>query len=221
VKLSIELLNVLGMILPGLMAMKLQDAITTGDDRPFYEQVIVALIYSYIIYLLAGLVLNSWEPLVTFKGASGSMELILSPNKLHILWVIIFIVFLPITFSWLKQKDIPMMWLRSLKVTNNSSMDNTWGDTFHNEKRMIQVYLKDERIIRGWPHRYSSDPEEGFIYLANPVWVNTDASEDDDEDYIETNAHGFLISRQEIDFIEFSLKQGETAESVSKGDWNV
>ena len=49
-KFSLELLNVLGLILPGLMAMKLQDMITTSEERPIHEQVILALIYSYFIY---------------------------------------------------------------------------------------------------------------------------------------------------------------------------
>ena len=98
-------------------------------------------------------------------------------------------------------------------------MANTWSDTFHNEKRIIQVHFRDERIVRGWPHRYSSDPDRGFIYLANPTWINTSKEEESDPDYIETNAHGFLIAREEIDFIEFSLKKDETLENISEGDW--
>ena len=97
-------------------------------------------------------------------------------------------------------------------------MANTWSDTFHNESRMIQIYFKDERIVRGWPHRYSASSEEGYIYLANPVWVNTAKESEGDPDYIETNAHGFLIAREDIDFIEFSLNKNETPENITNGD---
>ena len=219
-KLSLELLNVLGLILPGLMAIKLQDTVSTSEDRPLHEQVILALIYSYLIYLLSGLILGSWEPLIAFREVSESIEMTLSTNKLQILTIIVLTIALPLLFSWSKQKDIPMKWLRWLKVTKKSSMANTWSDSFHNEKRMVQIYFKDERIVRGWPHRYSSDPEEGFIYLAGPVWVNTAKKDESEPDYIETNAHGFLISREEIDFIEFSLKRDETQENIAEGDWN-
>lgn len=218
-KLSIELLNVLGIILPGLMALKIQDLLTTGEEKPLHEQIIFALLYSYVIYLLTSLILDTWEPLITFKDNAGSTAFVFTPNKSAIFTVTFISILLPLLISLSKHADIPMKWLRKFKFTKKSSMENTWSDTFHNEHRMIQIYLKDQRIIRGWPHRYSSDPKDGFIYLANPIWINTDAGVND-PDYIETNAHGFLISREEIDFIEFSLKDNETQDNNIGEDWN-
>lgn len=216
-KLSLELLNILGLILPGLISLKLQDIVSTSEDRPIHEQVIVSLIYSYFIYLLAGFFLNEWTALITFKETSGSITIALSSDIKQIAMVVLFIILLPLLYSLGKQKDIPMKWLRWLKVTQQSSMNNTWSDTFHNEDRMIQIYFKDERIVRGYPHRYSSDPKEGFIYLSNPVWINTNQENDSDPDYIETNAHGFLIAREEIDFIEFSLEKEEIQKRLAEG----
>ena len=167
--------------------------------------------------MTSGFILKSWEPLITFKQISGTINVSLSRNKLHIITIIVLSIVYPLCLAWLRQKDIPMKWLRLLKITKKSSMINTWLDTFHTEKRMIQIYLEDERIIRGWPHRYSSDPKDGFIYVANPVWINTD---NDNHDYIETNAHGFLIPISKIDFIEFSKTKKETEANISKGDWN-
>lgn len=206
-KLSLEILNVLGLILPGLFAMKLQDMFTTSEDRPLHEQIILALIYSYVIYLLSALIFTSWEPLISFKEVSSSITMSLSTNKAQLVSVIAFSFLLPIIYSWSKHKDILMKWLRKINVTSKTSMANTWSDTFHNENRMIQVHFKDERIVRGWPHRYSASSEEGYIYLANPVWINTAKDTESDPDYIEINAHGFLIAREEVDFIEFSLKK--------------
>lgn len=219
-KLSIELLNALGLILPGLMALELYDRTSSNDERKLHEQIILSLIFSYIIYLIVGLLFATWEPLITFNDNSGSISMGLSSNRDQIITVLALTLAIPLVFSWCKYKDIPMKWLRWLKITRKSSISNTWADTFHNEDRIIEIYLKDERRIRGWPHRYSSDPKDGFIYLANPVWINTDKEDDDDDDYIETNAHGILFSREEIDFIEFSLKKDETPESISEGDWN-
>ena len=56
---------------------------------------------------------------------------------------------------------------------------------------------------------FSTDPEEGFLYLYNPAWVNDDKENEDDPDYIESNCHGFLLNRDNIDLIEFTLDPGE------------
>jgi hypothetical protein len=45
-ELSLEILNILSLILPGLIAIKLYETISTCDENPLYEQVIFALIYS-------------------------------------------------------------------------------------------------------------------------------------------------------------------------------
>ena len=57
---------------------------------------------------------------------------------------------------------------------------------------------------------FSSDPEEGFVYLYNPAWVNDDRGvADDTPDYFESNCHGFLLNRENMDLIEFTLDPGE------------
>ena len=217
--LSLELLNVLSLILPGLLAMKIQDMIISSEDRPTHEQIILALIYSYLIYLLSALTFTTWEPLISFKTEADAMVMNLSTNKKQLVLVIVLSIFLPFIYSWAHQKDIPMKWLRKMKVTKKASMANTWADTFHNESRMINIHLKDEREVRGWPHRYSSIPNEGYIYLTYPTWVNHEGTTPEDY-YIETNAHGFLIAIEDIDFIEFALKSNENPENITEGDWN-
>jgi hypothetical protein len=177
--LSLELLNALGLILPGLFAMRLQDMFASSEDRPLHEQIILALIYSFLIYLLSALIFTNWTPLISFKEATGSMTMSLSNNKWQLASVIAFTILLPVIYSWSKQKDIPMKWLREIGITNKTSMTNTWADTFHNGKRMIQIYFRGERIVRVWPHRYSSTAKEN----------------DNDPYYIESNAHGFLIAK--------------------------
>ncbi len=57
---------------------------------------------------------------------------------------------------------------------------------------------------------FSTDPDEGFVYLYNPAWVNDDKKVNEDPDYIESNCHGFLLNRENIDLIEFTLDPGET-----------
>ena len=200
--------------------MRIHDMLNSSEDRPLYEQIIFSLIYSYIIYMLSSIFLGKWKPLVSFSSLNNHIQMQITTEYLIVLVVIVTTVVSPIIFSLLKHRDIPMKWLRGISATSKSSMPNTWLDTFHNEKRIIQIYLKDERIIRGWPHRYSSTPEDGFVYIVNPCWVNTEKKEESENDYFETNAHGFLIPLDQIDFVEFSLKANEDFNSISEGDWN-
>jgi len=57
---------------------------------------------------------------------------------------------------------------------------------------------------------FSTDPNEGYIYLYNPAWINDDKKDEKEPDYIESNCHGFLLNRDNIDLIEFTLEPGET-----------
>ncbi|MEA3276353.1 MAG: DUF6338 family protein, partial [Pseudomonadota bacterium] len=100
--------------------------------------------------------------------------------------------------------------LRRLKITTKTSRSNTWNDAFVTQDRYVIVTLKDGRRIRGYPTMFSNDPAEGFVYLYNPAWVNDDKSDDAELDYYESNCHGFLLNRDNIDLIEFTLDPGET-----------
>jgi hypothetical protein len=66
------------------------------------------------------------------------------------------------------------------------------------------VNLKDERRLYGWPMYYSDDPQEGFIYLYQPSWID-----DKENKLIECNTHGMLIQFDKIDFIEFIKDESE------------
>ncbi|BAZ93875.1 uncharacterized protein FOKN1_1479 [Thiohalobacter thiocyanaticus] len=100
--------------------------------------------------------------------------------------------------------------LRKLKITTKTSRANTWNDTFQTQDRYVIVTLKDGRRIRGYPTMFSTDPEEGFVYLYNPAWVNDNKSDIEEPDYIESNCHGFLVNRDNLDLLEFTLDPGET-----------
>jgi hypothetical protein len=119
------------------------------------------------------------------------------------------VILIPIVVGFLYFNDYLHFVLRKLKITTKTSRANTWNDAFLTQNRYVIVTLKDGRRIRGYPTMFSTDPEEGFVYLYNPAWVNDDKSKDDDPDYIESNCHGFLLNRENIDLIEFTLDPGE------------
>ena len=93
--------------------------------------------------------------------------------------------------------------LRFLKVTNRTSRETAWDDVFTNADRYITVHLHDGRRLTGWPMYYSNSPDEGFVYLYNPAWIN------EKNEYEETLVHGTLINKENIDFIEFLKKDNE------------
>jgi hypothetical protein len=73
----------------------------------------------------------------------------------------------------------------------------------------VIVSLKDGRRVRGYPIMFSTDPDEGFLYLYNPAWVNDDKKDDNEPDYFESRCHGFLLNRNNMELIEFTLDDGE------------
>ncbi len=208
-KLTLEFFNLLLLILPGLVASQVFYSASGSEQKELPARIIDSLIFSFIIYILAGLFIP-WEPILQTKVISGAMQFVLTKNKYLILLNIILIILVPLSFTALHHNDILMKILRQLNITTKSSRPNTWSDVFLSQDRHIIVHLKDGRRVRGYPERFSTDPKEGFVYLFNPAWIKNDNNK---SFYIETGAHGFLINREEIDLIEFSLNKEETLEN--------
>jgi hypothetical protein len=172
------------------------------------KRVLDALLFSFVIYLLVS-VFYQWEPLAQVKSNGGSLSFSFSTNTRVIGLSGLCVILIPIVVGFLYFNDYLHFVLRKLKITTKTSRANTWNDAFLSQNRYVIVTLKDGRRIRGYPTMFSTDPEEGFVYLYNPAWVNDDKSKDEDPDYIESNCHGFLLNRENIDLIEFTLDPGE------------
>ncbi|MCK4620600.1 MAG: hypothetical protein KAT62_00135 [Desulfuromonadales bacterium] len=207
--LTIEALNILLLLLPGFMSGQIFYSLFQVENISVSKRLLDALLFSFIIYMLVSSFI-SWEPLAYVKADSGQLEYIFNKSNAIIWLSIAAIIIVPTMVGFLYFSDLIHTLLRKLNITTKTSRTNTWNDAFLTQNRHVIVTLKDDRRIRGYPTMFSTDPEEGFLYLYNPAWVNDDKKKEDDSDYIESNCHGFLLNRDNIDLIEFTLEPGET-----------
>ncbi len=155
----------------------------------------------------------TWEPLANVQSIDKSIKLSLTNSKSSTALTLLLTVLLPIVIASIYHNDNFHKILRWLRFTTKTSRGNTWSDAFATQDRRVIITLKDETRIRGYPIMYSTDPEEGYIYLFDPAWVNDEKEDESAPDYIETNCHGILINRDNIDLIEFTLDEGEKLDS--------
>lgn len=210
--LTIEALNILLLLLPGFMSGQFFYSLFQVGDVSFSKRVLDALLFSFVIYMIVSLFVT-WEPLAYVKSDLGRIEYVFNRNKTIILLSLTAIIFVPIVVGFFYFSDLVHTILRKMNLTTKTCRTNTWNDAFLSQNRYVVVTLKDGSRVRGYPTMFSTNPEEGFIYLYNPAWVNDDKEINDERDYIESNCHGFLLNRSNIDLIEFTLDPGETLRS--------
>jgi hypothetical protein len=209
--LTVEALNILLLLLPGLLSGQIFYSLFKLGEVPVPRRVLDALLFSFVVYLIVS-AFFPWEPLAQVKSTvttGGSLTFFFSNSRRVIALSCVGVICFPIIAGFLYFNDYVHTVLRKLKITTKTSRDNTWNDAFLTQNRYVIVTLKDGRRIRGYPTMFSTNPEEGFVYLYNPAWVNDNKNSVDDPDYFESNCHGFLLNRDNIDLIEFTLDPGE------------
>jgi len=211
--LTVEALNILLLLMPGFLSGQIFYSFFSLGEVSVSRRVLDALLFSFVIYLIVSS-FEPWEPLAQVVSSEGALSYLFSEN-VKVIWLSLGgVVCVPVIVGFLYFNDHVHTFLRKLKITTKTSRANTWSDAFLTQNRHVIVTLKDGRRIRGYPTMFSTDPEEGFVYLYNPAWVNDDKSVDDDApDYFESNCHGFLLNRENMDLIEFTLDPGEVLNS--------
>ena len=206
--LTVEALNILLLLLPGFLSGQIFYSFFKTGDVSVSRRLLDAMLFSFVIYLLVSLFVQ-WEPLTQVVTSNGTLSYQFSENG-KLIWVSLgMILSIPVIIGFFYFNDHVHTLLRRLKITTKTSRANNWNDAFLSQDRYIIITLNDGRRIRGYPIMFSTDPEEGFIYLYNPAWVNDDKNEDSDPDYIESQCHGFLLNRENIELIEFTLEPEE------------
>jgi len=206
--LTVEALNILLLLLPGFLSGQIFYSFFNSGDVSVSRRILDALLFSFVIYLfVSSFVL--WAPLAQVVSSDGALSYSFSEN-VNLIWLsLVGVVAVPVIIGFLYFNDHVHAALRRLKITTKTSRSSTWNDVFLTQDRYVIITLKDGRRIRGYPIMFSTDPEEGFLYLYNPAWVNDDKDRDCDLDYFESNCHGFLLNRENMDLIEFTLDPGE------------
>lgn len=195
-KISYEMINIIMLLIPGFLSVKIFDLFRNTDGKDNIDRLIEGLIYNLFIYVFIEYTYG-WMPAFEYKKVNETYTYAMSTDKTLISTTIILSVIIPLIWGGITHYDWHMKLLRKLRLTNKTSRQTAWDDVFSNEDRFLSLHLKDGRRIVGWPTYFSNAPDEGFIYLTQAAWV------DDNNEYIETNSHGILFNKEHIEFIEF------------------
>ncbi|DAB35886.1 MAG TPA: hypothetical protein CFH80_07760 [Sulfurospirillum cavolei] len=189
--LTYDTINILLILIPGFISSIIFRQFHNKEKFDNYEKTIEALVFSVIIYIIL-ILFDKWQPLA-FKD--GDIKI---PPFINLLLTIIFMIVIPMLIGFILYKDWHMKLFRFMKLTNKTSRSTAWEDTFEEQKKFIIVHFKDGRRLSGTPMYYSNNEKGIYLYLHNPAWITAE------NEIIELpEVHGTLISKENIDFIEF------------------
>lgn len=196
---SSDLIAILEFLLPGFVAAWIFYSLTSFAKPSQFERVIQALIFTLFIQgfvsVLEYLCLevgNYWQ----VGTWSSSSALVVS-----IIVAIAFGVF----FSSFANNDKVHSYLRSKKLTRETSFPSEWFGTFLKNVTYVVLHLHDERRLYGWPIEWPSEPTKGHFVIADPSWLLDDGSE-----ARIVGVANILINVADVKWVEFIEKTWES-----------
>ncbi|MBL7075537.1 hypothetical protein ISS37_09910 [candidate division KSB1 bacterium] len=190
---TFQALQILIFLIPGFISATILDVFIVRKEKKEFGKIIEALIFSMIIYIIYSLisgkspvVLNQIEKSITYSYDSKSFLLL---GLLSIAT--------PTVLSFLITNDWHMKLARGLLISRKTARSSVWFDVFCDIKKHVIVNFENGRRIYGWPMYYSNNPENPYIFLFEPSWVEGDK-------FVDLDLEGILITpEQKIESIEF------------------
>jgi len=195
---TFQAMQILIFLIPGFLADSVYNGLVVRSQPKEFKLIIEALIFSvliytpfYCLYERLPILFSKEKDLIIYSFNASSLSILL-----------LFSVLVPIIFSYIVNNDIHMKILRFLKISPKTAAETVWLDVFYNYKNFIIINFEDGRRIYGWPMYYSKTPQNPFIFLYKPEWINNK------NEFIELNIEGILITPEmKIQSIEFLKKE--------------
>jgi len=216
-QLTYNTLAVFVFLVPGFISSTLLDRLVPRERTSTFERIIEALIFTFVIYLVIHLATTRTAVYLREVRDEAAVTYSLHFDPWVLIPVTLLSLVLPLGCAYLVNTDKHMKLLRKLGISGSTARHNTWLDVFTDIKTPVVVHLMDGRRVHGWPMYYSSTPDEGLLYLYDPVWI------DDQGRYTRSEMHGiFFVRREELKWIEFRHNpyDGKVPQG-NEGDGNV
>lgn len=178
---NVNLVALLLALLPGFLTAHIVAALVLREDRTAFDQIIRALIYTFLTH-----VIWSWCP---WSGKPGT------PTELLGLAIVSILLGLVLTF--LINTGILHDLLRRTGITQAASRPNEWYDAFYEMQYRTVLHLHDGRRVFGWPRIYPVQPDKGHILLQGAEWLDRPG------DARNIPFVDLLIDVKDIRFVEF------------------
>lgn len=163
-------------LLPGLLATAVVNALCVREKRTEFDKVVDALLHTFVVIAAYAIVVGKipLELHATFEGneTTYSLETIRGP----------FIALLLISLAWsvvfaaVDNNDLVFRVLRLCHVTTRTARSTVWHDVFssYGPKGYVQVVLEDGTSVLGYLRKYSETPAEASLFLEDAAWVGED-----------------------------------------------
>ena len=185
------LISVLQYLLSGFVSAWIFYGLTSYPKPSPFERVIQALIFTFIIRVVAGV----FDAFFEIQDSNFILSLILA-------------LALGFLLSYFANNDQCHRLLRHLKITKETSYSSQWFGTFSDNITYIVLHLKDQRRIYGWPKEWPTEPSQGHFLLQDACWLG----EKDEEAVLLDDVEGVLIDSANVELVEFMKQVEETGD---------
>lgn len=188
---SYEALQILIFLIPGFVASKVKNVLLSTEVEKEFDKIIEALIFSLVIYTFYSL-LSGKSPVSFDKEKT-----ILSYDGYSLLLLGLLSIAVPCVLGLLETNKWFLNLARKIRISSDKARSDVWFDSLGDvgEKGVI-INLEGGKRIHGWVGYYSNTPEDAYIYLHDPAWV-------DMEEFVPLKVKGILLTpAQKIESIE-------------------
>jgi uncharacterized protein DUF6338 len=198
-----EALNVLILLLPGLVAVRVSSWFVRVGRPQGAELFVLVLIFDLAVYAIYGLILGvvGWISPSAEHSLSVALGLIAPPGISGFQpWPPLTMLVLGAlvgSIHGLASSDNRLFeWVGLTKLSRNAPTPDAWGAVF-SERRTpwITVELEDGRRIYGWPEYFGDTAENMDLFIRDPIVYVPDGESESWKE--ETGMYGILITKNE------------------------
>jgi hypothetical protein len=168
-----EALGVLLLLLPGFSCAYLVQRLALRPKQTELDKVIEALLFSFILYLVAAPFFNYSLPLLWQKRAAGGTEqYTFQLNGQYLAVLAVLALAFGILYSASLNHDWLLRFLRKLRITQRTARNSIWNDAFQDiPSSFVLVQLSRDRTVIGYLRYYSDEQDDASLFLEDAAWI--------------------------------------------------
>jgi len=188
-----EALGVLLLLLPGFSCAYLVQRLAVRPKQTELDKVIEALLFSFVLYLIASPFFSYSLPLSWEKRTGGGIEqYTFQLNWPYLAALAVLALAFGILYSANLNRDWLLSLLRKLSITQRTARNSIWNDAFQDiPSSFVLVQLSRDRSVIGFLRYYSDEPDDASLFLEDAAWIV-----DEDGTQSPIDGPGILLTKQ-------------------------
>jgi hypothetical protein len=188
-----EALGVLLLLLPGFSCAYLVQRLAVRPKQTELDKVIEALLFSFVLYLVASPFFGYSLPLSWQKKiAEGTEQYTFLLNWPYLAVLAALALASGILYSANLNHDWLLRLLRKFRITQRTARNSIWNDALQDiPSSFVLVQLSGDRAVIGYLRYYSDEPEDASLFLEDAAWIV-----DDDGTQSPIDGPGILLTKQ-------------------------